>query len=173
MNQRNFGVSRSYYNRIVRRNLRILEDELNETVNNNEQLDDANNIVEGEERNFDFQDNMNQEHGHQNIDMADEDYVILEDNDSGSEDYDSSSPEEDDPEQTLNIEQDAFTVRLATLIIKYRLSRNATNELLMLLREYGHINLPKSKEALLHTPSIPIVPRIVYPGEYHHIGSLF
>lgn len=67
-------------------------------------------------------------------------------------------------------EIDSLKKKLAKLVIKNKWSRDSVNELLLLLRENGHEELPKTRETLLHTPSIPIVPRVVHPGEYYHVG---
>lgn len=77
---------------------------------------------------------------------------------------------DNDGGEDRDAEVESFKKKLAKLVIKNKWSRDSTNELLVLLRANGHDELPKTRETLLNTPSIPIIPRIVEPGEYYHFG---
>lgn len=63
----------------------------------------------------------------------------------------------------------SLRTKLAKFIRKHCLSREATRELLIILREEG-LDLPLTRETLLGTPRRSIIPRECYPGEYHHFG---
>ena len=41
---------------------------------------------------------------------------------------------------------------LQKFIVKYNISHNAAKELLEILRQHGHIELPKDVRSLIHTP---------------------
>lgn len=79
----------------------------------------------------------------------------------------SSSSEDDNLE---NNDPEAFKSKLAVFIKKSTLSRALSNELLKLLRENGHPELPKTRETLLGTPRFSIHPRPCGTGEYYHFG---
>lgn len=84
------------------------------------------------------------------------DYLVGNEGDDGSSDGSDTG---------INAGNDAvdesFKSKLAKLVIKNKWSRDSTNQLLLLLRENGHEFLPKTRETLLHTPNVPIHPRVV------------
>lgn len=79
----------------------------------------------------------------------------------------SSASEDGDYE---NNEPESFKSKLAVFVKKSTLSRQLTNELLKLLRENGHPEIPKTRETLLGTPRFSIHPRPCGEGEYYHFG---
>lgn len=67
-------------------------------------------------------------------------------------------------------EQLIFKLNLAKWVRKNCIPRDATNDLLHLLKLNGHEDLPINRESLLNTPRLKIVPRECAPGEYYHFG---
>lgn len=92
-----------------------------------------------------------------------EDFIFPNNDDSDS-DTDSDC---DLDEECINQQ---FISKLAMFIIKRKLSREATDELLVLLHDNGMPFLPKSAKTLLKTPKNKIVGKTVFPGEYWHFG---
>lgn len=177
MTERRANLCRSYFGQLVRQELIQIEQNLHGDNQNVQIVVDDNDIVE----NFGNNDGVN----NRGVEMPDDDnrsvdddieraedgivdddsneevelYYTSDDNDNGSADDDGSG------------EEDAsFKTRLGRLVIENNFSRYATNQLLSLLIEFRHGDLPKTNETLLHTPHIPITVRKVYPGEYYHIG---
>lgn len=95
------------------------------------------------------------------------------DSDDGNEsefDFDPEGPGDPDVNEIdPEVEQPSLKSKLAQFIRKNCLSREATRELLIILREEG-LDLPLTRETLLRTPRRSIVPRECWPGEYCHFG---
>lgn len=66
--------------------------------------------------------------------------------------------------------QRKFQQRLATWVRTHNISCVATEQLLKMLRENGHLYLPESRPTLLRTPKTPIVIKTCFPGRYYHFG---
>lgn len=181
MSARRANVSRSFFNRMIRNNYALIANELLgeaavdvpvEIIGNN---DDVPEDVDVPEVVVDVPEVLDAPHV---VDVP-EDNDVPEELIFGDEE-DLEGDEEDledvdeidgvDLEFDINEGADSFMEKLARLVIKYRLTRAATNELLRLLKETGHDELPITRESLLHTPSTPIIPRHVFPGEYFHVG---
>lgn len=60
-------------------------------------------------------------------------------------------------------EVESFKLKLAKIVIKNKST-------LTIAKSKWARRAPKTRETLLHTPTIPIVPREVEPGENHHVG---
>lgn len=190
MSARRANVSRSFFNRLIRNNSRIIANDLL-----GEDSDDSDHDVlidRNEERNNIVQENVMLD-GQNDVDNEDvlnlnnlvniPEELFFDVNEEQDEEYDEEYDEDYDEEQVVDEEMDeediefdmnedgnSFIKKLARLVIKYRMTREATNELLRLLKEAGHNELPITRETLLHTPSTPIIPRHCYPGEYFHVG---
>lgn len=78
----------------------------------------------------------------------------------------------DDDENNFEVNVvESYRVKLANFVKKSNLSRELTNELLKLQREFGHPELPKTRETLCGTPRHSIHPRPCGDGgEYYHFG---
>lgn len=96
-----------------------------------------------------------------------------DDSDHIYDDGDISYDEDDNNEgagDVIRDEEEIFKSTLARIVIKYKFSRDATNEILRFLKENGHAFLPITRETLLHTPKIPILVRKIGDAEYFHVG---
>lgn len=105
---------------------------------------------------------------------------VVEDNYDTNDDSMSSAEDEDDEDEEEVTGNDVVTeehndsvmslrTKLAQFVLKHSLSRRITNDLLALWREEGY-SLPKTRETLVRTTRTKIIPRVCYPGEYHHFG---
>ncbi|XP_047129986.1 uncharacterized protein LOC124805803 isoform X1 [Hydra vulgaris] len=64
-----------------------------------------------------------------------------------------------------------FRTEIAKFVVKNVLSRNATQDLLRVLRRHDcHLSLPRTRGALVQTPRERVVLRDVPPGKYYHFG---
>lgn len=54
--------------------------------------------------------------------------------------------------------------------VKFGISHNALTELLVILRKFGHAELPKLARTLLHTPRKAVQPRTCGTGLFHYCG---
>lgn len=107
-----------------------------------------------------------------NISSSDDDIASSDDNISSSDD-ESDDEDEITGNDLITEEQNdsvmSLRTKLAQYVLKHSLSRNATNDLLALWREEGY-SLPRTRETLVRTTRTKIIPRVCYPGEYHHFG---
>lgn len=100
-------------------------------------------------------------------------FNYYEDEDSNDEDENGVEENSNDEDENVDEENDpeSYRSKLANFVKRSNLSRKHTNELLQLQREYGHIELPKTKETLCGTPRFSIHPRPCgNDGEYYHFG---
>lgn len=198
MSERRANVSRSFFSRMIRNTSRIIVNDLlgeesedsdhdvdvpidiNVEINNDVPEDVIFDIdVDNAALNIEIDDEIINDVQEELIFVADDDQTDQEDDDQVDDDQEDDEEVDgdnfeldidEDAEIDINEDDDSFMEKLARLVIKYRLTREATNELLRLLKEAGHRELPVTRETLLHTPSTPIIPRHCYPGEYFHVG---
>lgn len=97
-----------------------------------------------------------------------------DESDDFNDEYSNYGEENSDDEFENCVEEnnpETLRTKLAIFVKGSNLSRKHTNELLQILREHGHIELPKTKETLCGTPKYSIHPRPCGDfGEYYHYG---
>ncbi|KAK3931718.1 Halomucin [Frankliniella fusca] len=153
----------------------------NETADNNSgsdsNLDSGNDSADNDDGDFhgnrdsenDNANNDNEEGGFRQDDNDDSD------NSGGSSDMEyeahegHESGDSDDAYEDVNVENDPFTTRLAKWSCFYGITLEATTALLDILRE-DHPQLPKTAEALRHTPKRKVTVKDLNNGQYVHFG---
>ncbi|KAF4529577.1 hypothetical protein B566_EDAN019480 [Ephemera danica] len=101
------------------------------------------------------------------------------DDDEGSGDSDTEEEEDDDDDNGDSDHEDDPVVdnndvlkdKLALWILKNNISREATKDLLKIIRCAPYFQyLPKTREGLVHTSRDPVVLQDMPPGKYYHFG---
>lgn len=95
--------------------------------------------------------------------------IDTDDSDIDTDDSDFDPEVPGDPDVGIDPEVASLKYKLAQFIRKNCVSREATKELLIILRDEG-LDLPLTRETLLKTPRRSIIPRECFPGEYYHYG---
>ena len=80
-----------------------------------------------------------------------------------SDDFDSDSPFEEE-EETIDLKDN-----LAAWACRHNLTRSCINEVLDILRDHGHANLPKDSRTLLQTPKSVLVEK-KFGGMFSYLG---
>lgn len=175
MSRRVGNISQRHFDRLLAEDVNIMEEEIIEEVEDNNigiLAEEMDPILIVEDPPLVVNDHPDP------VDVYEDDQFFIETDDDNSDDYDDDDDDDDDddndeidPENPdINIpEVPSLKSKLAHFIRKNCLSRDATNQLLIILREEG-MDLPRTRETLLKTPRRSIFPRDCYPGEYHHYG---
>lgn len=93
-----------------------------------------------------------------------------DDGENGDDDF--SFPNEDDGNFIFTF---GYTLAKALVIwaVKFGISHTALSELLLILKRFGHNELPKLARTLLHTPRKAVQPRQCGTGKFHYRGIRF
>lgn len=138
---------------------------------------------------FNFECNFRDESGDESADASDDEYFFdansdgnddifdLEYESDDTDDTDSNNSDsdvdmsEDEAECDFNFSfADTLSTALILWAIAFGISHTALSALLVILRKFGHNELPKLARTLLRTPRKAVVPRPCAPGEYFYRG---
>lgn len=93
----------------------------------------------------------------------------LQNEENGSEE----DPEENRDEHIDIIFKDTLSKALVLWAVKFFISHTALTALLLILKAFGHKELPKLASTLLRTPRKAVKPRVCLPGEFFYRGIEF
>ena len=133
-----------------------------------------NNALESESRESSSSEVEIDEHVESSGDLG-FDVSMEADSNSDPESSDTVSSSDEDPPGNNdgmvdeNEEEPGLVTKLAKWILKYQISRTASNELLAILRQSGHDDLPKCTRTILKTPRTVLCEQKC-GGEYVYLG---
>lgn len=103
------------------------------------------------------------------LDSDNESVSLDESDDDKMFDDDDKMFDDDDDNYSFTF-GDTITKALVLWAVKFGISHTALTALLIILRRFGHLELPKLARTLLHTPRKAVTPRSCPPGQFFYRG---